>query len=93
VSGSSTHQNRPTPRKIGIIAEDTYAAKFLEGIIERLNNAKIIPQEIKIVYLRSAYGVGNVCSTKTRRIINSWEDKVDKILLFMDADGCQSRKR
>jgi len=87
VSGSFTRQTLPTPKKIGIIAEDTYAVKFLEGIIKRLNDAKIIAQEIKIIRSRSTYGVGNVCNAKTRRIIDAWEDEVDKILLFMDADG------
>jgi len=48
---------------------------------------RIIPQEIEIGDIKSTYGMGNIYSPKTERIIRAWEEKIDKILIFMDADG------
>jgi len=61
--------------------------KFLKGIIEKLKSARIISHGIEIVNPTPANGKGNVCSPKTKRIISILEDKVDMVLLFIDADG------
>jgi len=87
VSGSSTRQTQPTPKRIRIIAEDTYAVDFLDGIIKRLKSAGKIPSEIEVEEIRSTKGAGKIFSGKISDLIKVWEDETDKILIFVDADG------
>jgi len=87
VNGSSTHQTLPNPKKQGIITEDTYAVKFLKGIIEKLKSTRIISRETEIVNHTPANGKGNVCTPKQIRIISILEENVDMTLLFIDTDG------
>ncbi|BAB67034.1 hypothetical protein [Sulfurisphaera tokodaii] len=72
---------------VALLTEDTYAPAFIEGVIKRLIELKVVNSEIYICKGKDTYRKIQLCTDKMRRIIKNIIDKCDKILIFQDADG------
>jgi len=72
---------------LALLTEDTYAPKFIEGIIKRLIETNWINNKINVYKSNRTYRKIQPCTDKLRRILSVAIDMCDKILIFLDADG------
>lgn len=69
------------------LAEDTYARDFLKKLVVRLKEAGLAPANMNVRDLYSSYGKVKKCSPKLGRLVRVAVGAVDRIVIFIDADG------
>ena len=71
---------------IKIISEDYYGGAFLENVIVRLKNKKMVGN----ITVKASKPMLPLCNSKLDRILMAFDTSCDKIIIILDADSPQN---